>query len=74
MHALILIERNSPNSLCWSNLIKRNRMQELSVYEVISKYKGFEGELINYLLIDNNKDVLVKNVIQAICKGHLGIY
>jgi hypothetical protein len=46
MHQIVLIERISPSCDCWTNLIRKKRISELSIEEIINKYKGFEGELI----------------------------
>ncbi len=49
MHRLILIERDAPSYKSWPSLIKKKRISELSVEEVIRKYQGFEGDLICFL-------------------------
>ena len=46
MHDIILIERYPPPSIFWPNLVKDSRIPELSVGEILNKYRGFEGDLI----------------------------
>jgi hypothetical protein len=45
MNKLILIEKYLPSSIFWLNLEKDKNIN-LSVEEILNKYKGFEGELI----------------------------
>lgn len=47
MNKIIFIKKVDESSYSWKNLIKRNRIAELSVKEVVSKYQGFAGELIS---------------------------
>lgn len=54
MHDLVLIEKISPLSDCWSNLIRKKRISELSVEEIINKYQGFEGELVCIFKVEGN--------------------
>lgn len=55
MHVLILIEKDSPASGCWLNLTRKKKILELSVEKVVNKYQGFEGELISFFEIKENK-------------------
>lgn len=54
MSKVILVERYSPVSFFWENLLKWNRLTEFSVEEVIRKYQGFEGDLIFFLKDSND--------------------
>ena len=54
MHKLVLIERDPPSYDSWPSLIKKKRIPELSVEEVVSKYQGFEGELVCLFEIKKN--------------------
>jgi len=46
MHDFVLIEKTHPSCDCWPNLIRKKKILNLSVEEVVNKYQGFEGELI----------------------------
>ena len=54
MHNILLLERYLPSSFFWPNLIKDIRIDNLSVEELLDKYKGFEGTLISYFEVDNS--------------------
>jgi hypothetical protein len=58
MHDLVLIEKFSPSSSCWPNLVKDRKILELSVEEIVNKYQGFEGELVCILKAEENKQEL----------------
>ena len=51
----MLLKPYSPLSYCWDNLIKKRTSEELSVEDVINLYQGFEGELIDILLIPEDE-------------------
>jgi hypothetical protein len=53
MHRLVLIERD-PLSYSWPSLIQRQKIPELSVKEVVSKYHGFEGEFVCFFEVKEN--------------------
>lgn len=53
MYQLLLIERYLPNSFFWPNLVRQKRLDNLSVEEVLRKYKGFESEPVFHFLLDN---------------------
>lgn len=55
MHDLILLEKISPSSDCWPNLIRDKNILELSVEQILNKYQGFEGELVCSFNIEENK-------------------
>lgn len=54
MNKIVLVERYSPSSFFWPNLIKDNQLTELSIEKILSKYQGFEGELINLFYTTTN--------------------
>lgn len=66
MHDLVLIEKFSPSSDRWSNLVRDKRILDLSVEEIIFKYQGFEGELVDIFKIEGNKKELKKFIVQSI--------
>lgn len=62
MHSLILIERVPSSYSSWPSLIQKKKFSKLSVQEVVSKYQGFEGELVCFFefkqdLIEFNKNL-----------------
>ena len=64
MHDLVLIEKFTPSSACWPNLIRDKRILDLSVEEIINKYQGFEGELVGISKVEENKKELEKFINQ----------
>jgi hypothetical protein len=72
MHDLVLIEKFSPASDCWSNLIRDNKILDLSVEEIINKYQGFEGELVSILKIEENNQAINKFINQCLELKKLG--
>lgn len=66
MHDLVLIEKFSPASACWTNLIRDKRISDLSVEELINKYQGFEGELIDIFKIEENRQELKKFINRSL--------
>jgi len=66
MHDLVLIEKFSPSSDCWSNLIKDKKILNLSVEEIVNKYQGFEGELISIFKVEDNMQDLKKFINQCL--------
>lgn len=64
MHKFFLIEKYSSSCSFWKNIIKGNKVEEMSVEEVINKYQGFEGKLLSYFLLENrDNDWLLNNKI-----------
>lgn len=58
MNKIILIKRHQPNSFAWPNLERKKKIVELSVQEILNKYKGFSGELIAmYYVKDSDPDL-----------------
>lgn len=66
MHDLVLIEKFSPSSDCWPNLIRDKTILELSVEEIVNKYQGFEGELIDIFKVEENRKELEKFINQSL--------
>ena len=66
MHDLVLIEKFSPTSDCWPNLIRDKRILDLSVEEIINKYQGFEGELVCIFKVEENRQELEKFINQSL--------
>lgn len=58
MKKIILIQRYQPSSIFWGNMVINNKVTGLSVEEVLKKYQGFEGELIEYFPIERIFDEL----------------
>tara|TARA_R110002111_G_scaffold28301_1_gene60441 strand:+ start:305 stop:841 length:537 start_codon:yes stop_codon:yes gene_type:complete len=54
VNSVVLIERDPPSYASWPSLIQKKKIPELSVQEVVSKYQGFEGELICFSEIKDN--------------------
>ncbi len=66
MHDLVLIEKFSPSSDCWRNLIRDKRVLDMSVEGVINKYQGFEGELVGIYKIEENRKEIEKFINQSL--------
>lgn len=66
MHDLVLIEKFSPSSDCWPNLIKDKKILDLSVEEILNKYQGFEGELIGIFRVGENRQELENFIKQSL--------
>jgi|GEM_PF-1961504 len=58
MHDIVLIEKYSPSSDLWENLIKYNPSPELSVEDIINDYQGFEGELVEFFRVKHRSSKL----------------
>lgn len=54
MYSLILIERDPFSYKSWPSLNKKKQIPTLSVEDIVSKYKGFEGDLICFFNINEN--------------------
>ncbi len=52
MHELVLIERSPSYYKTWPSLEKT--IPELSVETIVDKYQGFEGDLIDHFLVEND--------------------
>lgn len=72
MHDLVLIEKFSSVSDCWSNLVRDKQVPDLSVEEIINKYQGFEGELISIFKFMENGEEFKKNISQSLELKKLG--
>ncbi|MGK5594135.1 MAG: hypothetical protein ACSNEK_02100 [Parachlamydiaceae bacterium] len=59
MKEVILIERYSPAYEWWSSIVKFNRVLNLTPEQLVKKYKGFEGSLINYFSNEEDSDQLL---------------
>jgi hypothetical protein len=56
MHRLVLIERDPSLYASWASLINKQRIPGLSVKEVVSKYQGFEGDLVCFFGVQGSAD------------------
>ncbi|MEX0961296.1 MAG: hypothetical protein WDZ28_00355 [Simkaniaceae bacterium] len=66
MHDLVLIEKFSPASDCWPNLIRDKKILDLSVEEIINKYQGFEGELVGIIKVEEHGKEFKKFIDQSL--------
>lgn len=76
MLQIALIERYPPSGIFWENLIKSKRISELTVEELLNKYKGFEGELILHSKINEKESEidLLKTINEFKELGRLNNY
>jgi hypothetical protein len=51
---MILVEKFSQNSRFWKNLVRKNKISNLSVEEVVNKYHGFEGNRNFFVHFEND--------------------
>lgn len=65
MNCIVLIERYLPSSFFWPNLLKDKRIKNLTVEEILEKYKGFEGELQAFFEIEAN-EISLKEAITSL--------
>ena len=72
MHKLLLIEKNSPSYGSWPSLIRKKKISNLSIEEVVDKYQGFEGELIFIISIKINDPNLKEITDQCLETMQLG--
>lgn len=79
VHNLVLIKKIDKFSDCWSNLVRMKKNSSLSVEELISKYNGFEGDLVfienikyneidlkevgRYMMLNKTSNLLLLHVI-----------
>ncbi len=66
MHDVVLIEKFSPSSDCWVNLVGNKRIVDLSVEEIINNYQGFQGELVDIFKVEENKQDLETFIKQSL--------
>ena len=64
MHDLVLIKKIDASSDCWSNLVRKKKIPDLSVQEVITKYNGFEGDLVFLKQVKENEVELEEAINQ----------
>lgn len=59
MNKIILIKRYTPASrLLWQNLLKHKVIPDFSVEEIINKFQGYEGEVVEvYPIKENDLDL-----------------
>lgn len=72
MRALILIERDPPSFASWPSLIQKKRIPELSVEKLVDKYQGFEGEMVCFFEIDENKSEFEEKIANCLKFKELG--
>ncbi len=72
MHRLVLIERDPSLYASWSSLIQKQRIPDLSVQEVVSKYQGFEGELVCFFEIKGNTPEFKKKLDECLRLKEMG--
>jgi len=72
MHRLVLIERDPFSYASWPSLIQKQRIPELSVQEVVSKYQGFEGELVCFFEVKENANDFKKMMDECLKLKQLG--
>lgn len=72
MHMLILIERDPPSYSSWPSLIQKKKIPNLSVQEVVTKYQGFEGELVCFFEVKENTPEFKKNLDECLRMKALG--
>lgn len=62
INRIVLIKKYTSDCTVWPNLVKKKQIAELSVSEVLSKYKGFEGELISSFSLKEIGNEMYENV------------
>ncbi len=72
MHRLVLIERDPSSYASWSTLKQKQRIPDLSVQEVVSKYQGFEGELVCFFEVKVNANDFKSMVDECLKLKQLG--
>lgn len=72
MHMLVLIERDPPSYGSWPSLILKKKFPNLSVQEVVTKYQGFEGELVCFFEVKENTSDFQKNLDECLRMKALG--
>ena len=59
MCMIAIVNRYTPSSSCWPNLVRKKKLDALSIEEVLIKYQGFEGEIDSIYVINPSQDGLV---------------
>lgn len=72
MHMLILIERDPSSYATWPSLIQKKKIPGLSVQELVSKYQGFEGELVCFFEVKGNTPEFKKKLDEYLQMRKLG--
>jgi hypothetical protein len=54
MNQIILLEKQTPASSSWKNLIRKKKLNQYSVEDIVKKYNGFEGDIVFSDLIGKN--------------------
>jgi hypothetical protein len=72
MHRLVLIERDPSSYASWSSLTNKQRIPGLSVKEIVSKYQGFEGELVCFFEVKGNTTDFKKMLDECLKLNQLG--
>jgi hypothetical protein len=67
MCKILLVKKYNPNNFFWQNLLNNIKIKELSLEQVLDKYKGFEGNLIAFFQ-ENNKDLEIQENIKHCLK------
>lgn len=73
MHRLVLIERDPSSYASWSSLANKQRISGLSIKEIVSKYQGFEGELVCFFKIKDNATDFKNHLDDCLKLKQLGI-
>jgi len=60
MQQCLLIKKYNFKFFAWDNLQRKKQIKELSTEQVIDKYQGFEGELIDFIQYDDLPEVVEK--------------
>lgn len=55
MFKVILVERDANSFSTWKNLDSNKMMPNLSVVEIMKKYQGFTGEIVDYIEINEKQ-------------------
>jgi hypothetical protein len=72
MHMLILIERDPRSYATWPSLIQKKRIPDLSVQELVSRYQGFEGELVCFFEVQGNTPEFKEQLDECLRMKKLG--
>lgn len=72
MNMLILLEKDPLSYATWPSLIQKKRFPDLSVQELVSKYQGFEGELVCFFEVKENTSEFKKKLDECLEMQKLG--
>lgn len=61
---IVLIKKYNSSNFFWQNLVRKKKIIQLSVEEVVNKYEGFEGELIFSFSTNKEFSNAEKKIIQ----------